>query len=495
MTTLTPDQWAAVIDAAGDDPSVGAVASALVEADTVGPADLDAAEEAVDSALADGVLTETDAGLFGAVELAARDGDGETNGDCETADTPDTEDDETADTDTAASTWAAVDWHTTETGVYPVAWAERRQWMGHTPGEKQPFAPWGDRDAPADCDDHPTTAAECHCDARWKWGYTGHYATLDDAREWAEKHPKLAGLTYLLLDDDPHAFVDGDDVRCPETGDIHPAFTEALERLGVSYADVSVSGSGIHVVYEGDLPKRVNQVVKDVDSEPWGANDDPPTVEIYDHKHVCVATGQKISDTPTTVRQWDSDGLETLLDGWGELPDEPVSAERSDQFDAEKYDATATSADETATDVRDVFAAIDRLNARHVAEDTICDEWLEPRTAENRCFRPTWARSDYTGTAVYCDRDKFVDTGNRNGYGGPVCMAAVDCPDLTVTDRDCPGAVDGETWWRAVDHLRDLGYDLPEFEPNPEPADRLESTGDDEEDEIREFLAGVIRGD
>jgi hypothetical protein len=308
--------------------------------------------------------------------------------------------------------------------------------------------------------------------------------------------PRLAGATYLLLDDDPHGFIDGDDVRCPETGEIHPEFEATLERLGVSYADVSTSGSGIHVVYKGDLPNEVKQVGEDIDTEPWGANDDCPAVEIYDRKHVCVATGEKIADTPTEVREWDTDELEALLDEWGCLSDDPVSAEESEQFDAEEYDATATSADETATDVRDVFAAIDRLDARRVAQDTIVHEWNDAASTSgnNRAFVPTWGRNA-NGTANIVDDEKWQDTGDRGGYGGPVCMAAIDCPDLGVTERDCPGAVDGETWWRAVDHLRDLGYDLPEYESDPDPADRLEPTGDEREDELREFLAEVIRGD
>jgi len=47
--------------------------------------------------------------------------------------------------------------------------------MGHV--SKKPFALWGDRDAPAQCDKNGhDTAATYDCDARWKWGYDDHYA-------------------------------------------------------------------------------------------------------------------------------------------------------------------------------------------------------------------------------------------------------------------------------------------------------------------------------
>lgn len=130
---------------------------------------------------------------------------------------------------------------------------------------------------PAPCSktghDHADT---CRCDARWKWGYQGNYAHLDTAREWADKHPKLGGQAFILDEDgeESHAFVDGDDVRCPESGDVHPEFVAALERLGVTYADISVSGSGIHALYIGDPPSTGGDETSDVLTD--GGRGDPP---------------------------------------------------------------------------------------------------------------------------------------------------------------------------------------------------------------------------
>ena len=144
--------------------------------------------------------------------------------------------------------------------------------------------------------------------------------------------------------------------------------------------------------------------------------------------------------------------------------DEVVSNEPAagfDEFDPEDYEPTATTAEETTDDIRDIYAALDRLDAQRVADRTIVSEWLEGR-CENRTFAPVWAPAGYTGTANFVDCDKWVDTGGRGGYGGPAVMAAIDAG--LVRDTECPQAVSGETWLKAVDHLRDLGFSIPKLD-------------------------------
>jgi len=141
-----------------------------------------------------------------------------------------------------------------------------------------------------------------------------------------------------------------------------------------------------------------------------------------------------------------------------------------EDYDLEDYEPVATSSEETTDDIRDVFKAIDRLDAQRVASRTIVREWLDDR-GDRRTFAPTWAPASYTGTANYVDRDKWIDTGSRGGYGGPVAMAAIDAG--LVRDTACPRRVRGKTWFEAVDHLRDLGFSIPVLE---------DTTSADEED-------------
>jgi|APHM01.1.fsa_nt_gi hypothetical protein len=177
--------------------------------------------------------------------------------------------------------WGSVDFSSTDSGVYPPAHLNREQWMGRLEGEKLPFSPWGDADA-GDVD--PDT------DARYKWGLRSNYATGHEIAI-AESDPRLGGRIFIQRESDPFAFVDGDDVRDPDTGAVHPAFVDLLDRLGATYADISTSGAGVHAYYEGDLPDDQGQATFQLDADPWGDNEDPPEVEIYANKHVCVTTG------------------------------------------------------------------------------------------------------------------------------------------------------------------------------------------------------------
>lgn len=370
-----------------------------------------------------------------------------------------------------SGTMSDGEYTTPESGVWPPTLLEREQWMGHR--AKKPFAPWADPNAPAPCaDDDHTNASECGCDARWKWGYHGNYADGETVA-MAEDDPRLDGRAFLQTEEDPFAYVDGDDVRCPETGDVHPEFLAILDSLGVTYADVSTSGSGVHALYRGELPEGVKQAAWELDGEPWGANDeDLPSIEIYAGKRVCVMTGEHVPGTPTTIHEWDSDALEEILDENDQLPEETAS-EYAD-FDPDQYNPIVTSGGETTHDVRDVFAALGRLDAQRVADRTIVHAWNDnaSTSAGNRAFAPTWGR-DSNGTANIVDDRIWQDTGDGNGYGGPVIMALIDAGELNPRGVR-PSDARGELFWKGVEHLRGLGFDIPKYEPEtgngpPEP--------------------------
>jgi hypothetical protein len=474
---LAPETWARLLDAVDGRPTAGEVSRALADARELPEG---RAYDLVVDALTDGPLTEEDTdGAFREVALDTGDVDvGEGDADASAlgggraaADTaeadaePGGSDGETTEDggqepenspNTATEgvgTWSDADFTAPEAGAWPGELLDRVSWMGHV--EKRPFAPWGDYD-------HPE--ADPDKDARWKWGLSENYVD-GEAMAAAEDGYSIDGRVFLQQDADPYAFVDGDDVRCPETGEVHPTFVEILERLGITYGDVSTSGAGVHANYRGELPDGVKQAVFEIDDEPWGANDegDRPTVEIYDGKHVCVATGEHVPGTPLEVNPWDEDALADVLDEYDQLPDVDP-AERRESFDAEAYDAGATESDETTDELRDIFAALDRLDAREVADRTIVRRWIDPAGTENRAFVPTWAPGGYDGTANFAGPNAWTDTGARGGYGGPAVMAAIDCPDVSFTDRDATdGRVEGGDWFRAVDHLRELGFSIPNY--------------------------------
>lgn len=389
------------------------------------------------------------------------------------------------------SDWRQVSWSTPEQEIWPSEWTDSEQWMGHTAGDKQPFAPWGDRDAEVRCGKHenPTRCCDCDHDARYKWGYKGNWTTFEQARKWDEMDAGIAGLTYLLdeADSEPFAFVDGDDVRDPETGEVYDGFIAVLEKLGESYADVSTSGSGVHVVYRGDLPDGVKQAKLQLSDEPFGSNDDVPVAELYDHSKVCVATGKHLPETPTDVREWDDDALWELLEAHGYEPGETATGAKLDD-----YEPTAEDADDVTSDPKDIIKAVERLDCKRVAERTIVSEWIDPRGTQHRAFAPVWAGAGYDGTAVFCNSEVFKDTGHRGGKGGPACMAAIDAG--LVSDQECPDAVQGDVWWQAVDHLRELGFSIPKFvSPSEQIGTKRQASNDPacEEPDVAETDGGV----
>ncbi|MFY4815825.1 hypothetical protein ACOJIV_24520 [Haloarcula sp. AONF1] len=348
----------------------------------------------------------------------------------------------------AFSGWEEADFGDTTPGVYPSDHRDRASWMVQNAG-KMAYAPWSSTDEPAPCSEHNTTADKCDCDARWKWGHAPNRRPFEKAK-LALDDPRFDGLAFIQTEDDPFVFVDGDDVRDPETGAVHPAFRAVLEHLGPTYADVSTSGTGVHAYYRGALPGDETAPSWPLDDEPFGANDDLPEIELYSGKHVCIATGEHVSGTPTGARRWNGEVLRPLLKANGELDDETPSTETRN-----------TSTRSSTGGGSDPTDALNRLDARDVAEKTIVDEWTDT-SGDLHAFHPTWGTGD-PGTANIVGDDLWTDTGTKDGHGGPIQMAMIDLGELHHENSE-PGCVTGADFWTAYEHLRDLGFNLPEPE-------------------------------
>jgi hypothetical protein len=346
------------------------------------------------------------------------------------------------------SGWEDADFSTATPGVYPPKHRECEAWMMYrlVNGRKQAYAPWSDRDAPAPCSKHRTTADECECDARWKWGWEENRRGFEKAK-LALDDDRFEGLAYIQNEADPFVFVDGDDVRCPETGEVHPAFVAVLEHLGLTYADISTSGTGVHAYYQGALPEDETAAEWEIDAEPWGANDDLPAIELYSGKHVCVTTGQHVDGTPEEVRPWNGEVVRVLLEANDEFTQSVEIDETPDHGDG-------------GSSGKDPIKAVNALDAAAAAEKTIVDEWTDT-SGSRKAFLPTWGSSTDGGTANFVDETCWVDTGKRGGRGGPIEMALIDLGELSDSQSEV-GCATGADFWTGYEHLRDLGFDLPE---------------------------------
>lgn len=386
---------------------------------------------------------------------------------------------EAGDEDEATADWFTTEFVDPDTG-WPQDLLEYEGWMTHR-GDKLPYAPWTDHNAPAPCDNCGTTTDECGCSARFKWSWTQNYKPFQEA-SMCLSDEKIGGLVYIQREDDPFVFVDGDDVRCPNTGDVHPAFLAVLSHLGFTHADISMSGKGVHAYYRGDLPEDETTATWDIDNEPWGSNDDLPTIEIYSGKHVCATTGQQVPETPDGVQPWNAEVLWALL----EANDEFTNAHTIEPEYTPTPPPPQPEGSDGGTTPEECIRALNRLDAVEVAEETIVREWTDT-SGSLQAFLPEWGSSGDGGTANFVDGTCWVDTGKHGGRGGPIEMALIDMGELKDKNSEVGYATGGE-FWKGYEHLIDLGFHLPE--PPYAGSDETDSVEDYYDAPLDEYVDG-----
>jgi len=405
------------------------------------------ADRALDRAVDAGVLEVVEQGFPPKYELVDEDSQVDI-----AADDLSTEDYVQEDRQTTAD-YSDADWSNPEPDVWADSWAVHRFWMARQ--GKLPYAPWGDPDHP----DTDPDGSPLH-----QWSITEFWRTKDDVDEWVEMHPDIDGYACLLEkeddpytdDPDPFGYVDGDDVRCPETGKVHPEFIRILKQLGLTYCEVSQSGAGVHGLYEGALPDDVKQASFEIDDEPWGENEDPPSVEIYDGKKVCAVTGEHVPGTSETVEQWDDDSLEQVLDEHLDEDDRVDDASHdTDSPDLDGYEPSATSSTEETDDIRDIYAAIDRLDpsdlplrTRQVGEEATGWETWDPST-----YRPS-----SSGESLHRAprENKYYDHDKGQSFG----LLGLWAYEQEIISKPW-SELSGSDWWDAVEAAREAGADIP----------------------------------
>ncbi len=90
----------------------------------------------------------------------------------------------------------------------------------------------------------------------------------------------------------PITLLDWDDVRDPETGEVHPVCATTLQEAG-GYAEISQSGEGIHQFLFGEIPGGFSKFLRHIDSEPF-VGDDLPMIEMYSSGRLTAMTGRHV---------------------------------------------------------------------------------------------------------------------------------------------------------------------------------------------------------
>jgi putative DNA primase/helicase len=78
------------------------------------------------------------------------------------------------------------------------------------------------------------------------------WRTFEEAVEALEAgDPPYHGVGFVFSSGDPHAGIDLDDCRDPETGAIAEWAQKIIDRATEGYVEVSPSGRGVHIIVEG----------------------------------------------------------------------------------------------------------------------------------------------------------------------------------------------------------------------------------------------------
>lgn len=76
------------------------------------------------------------------------------------------------------------------------------------------------------------------------------------------------GIGFVFCSADPFVGIDFDDCRDPETGEVNPRILEYVEQFEDRYVEISVSGTGVHLITRGKIKggtKKDNRELYDQD--------------------------------------------------------------------------------------------------------------------------------------------------------------------------------------------------------------------------------------
>lgn len=107
------------------------------------------------------------------------------------------------------------------------------------------------------------------------------WRTFEDAVA-AHQVGGYTGIGFVFTEDDPFVGVDIDKCRDPQSGQIEPGALYVVRWLA-SYTELSVSGTGLHIIVKGRLP-------------PGGRR--KGRIEMYDRARYFALTGHRLESIP-----------------------------------------------------------------------------------------------------------------------------------------------------------------------------------------------------
>lgn len=137
------------------------------------------------------------------------------------------------------------------------------------------------------------------------WSKPENWLTFNQVVSWVSENSGY-GLGFVLTEDDPFVLVDIDECRDSDTGELDTIAKDLIDHSG-TWADVSVSGTGIHLLGRGEWDREWHM-----------ANlGDGASVEVYDSNRFAAMSGRPLPDSPDRLTD-----IQDTLDSIPEPPDE-----------------------------------------------------------------------------------------------------------------------------------------------------------------------------
>ena len=286
---------------------------------------------------------------------------------------------------------------------------------------KQPVAPYDEGHARPvrwhsglDDDEHPSTEFEAVT------GWDGLRCGVDiETADRVVSDELGVGIIIPVNggDSQPVTLIDWDDVRDPDTGELHPVCAEALQEYD-GFAEISQSGEGVHQFVLGEIPGGLSKFLRHIDDEPFVDKDgDLPMVEMYCSGRLTAMTGRHVAGCGEDVVE-DQQLIDDLCWEFG-TADNNSPGTPTDPFGrrADAESAETPSHSEVAEALREAA----EYDGNHPDEWTVPDEWSLKYAAVVRARErgdefasvANWELNGYAGAVGYHDGlelDEIVET-------------------------------------------------------------------------------------
>lgn len=185
------------------------------------------------------------------------------------------------------------------------------------------------------------------------------WGTWDEACARRDKD-KLAGVGFVITEDDDLTGIDLDHVRDERTGELEP-WADEIIKLGETYAEISPSGTGIRLFALG----KINRVIKN----------DKQHVEAYIKGRYLTITENHLAGTPEEIRPAPKT-IAALIKRAGKAPAGKVDYELEDDGELPSHIKTAAQSIGSARGLVDVSKELNKYGIINKEALANLDKWV-----------------------------------------------------------------------------------------------------------------------